>query len=128
MTANRYKVLEVSDAVNFCQCCGKTNLKRVVFIEDTQTGDVQHFGTTCATQPAKGFGLDREVKAAIKAHDGALAAVMTSAHRRYRAQGGKYDQHKPGEWTAADKALFAECVEQARQERDAFFAGFTKIK
>lgn len=43
-----YKLLGVNDDKDFCSCCGKQGLKRVVWMEDNRTGEVNHFGTHCA--------------------------------------------------------------------------------
>ena len=42
------KILGLTDAVNTCDCCGRKNLKRTVAIE-AESGDLMHFGTTCAS-------------------------------------------------------------------------------
>lgn len=87
---SRYEVLGVNDDKDFCQCCGKVGLKRVVFIRDNETDEVRHFGTTCAMSPVKGFGADKEIRSAIESFrrtQGALAAI---AHREYRKVGGTY--------------------------------------
>ena len=62
----RFKVLGINDEQDSCQCCSKTGLKRVVWIEDTETGDIQHFGTSCAQSPNKAFGLKSEISKAIR--------------------------------------------------------------
>lgn len=84
MSANRFKVLGVNDDRDFCECCGKTNLKRVVWIEDTETGNVQHFGVVCAASPRKAFGLGREIKQAVCA-DGKRREVADRAARNAEA-------------------------------------------
>lgn len=86
----RYQVLEVSDSRDFCECCGKTGLKRVVFIRDTETDEVKHFGTTCAASPVKGFGVDKEIKAAIAKFSNFEKCLNSMSHYDYRKQGGKY--------------------------------------
>ena len=43
-----YKILGVNDDKDFCSCCGKQGLKRVVWLEDNRNGEVNHFGTHCA--------------------------------------------------------------------------------
>lgn len=50
-------------------CCGKTGLKRVVWIEDTETLEVWHFGTSCAENPVKAFGLKTEIRKAVREFD-----------------------------------------------------------
>lgn len=43
------KVLGINDEKDFCQCCGKKGLKRVVWCE-LEDGDIVHYGTTCASK------------------------------------------------------------------------------
>jgi hypothetical protein len=70
----RFNVKAVNDDRDFCMCCGKSGLKKVVWIEDTETSQISHFGTTCASSPAKAFGLQQEIKKAIKDHEKAQKA------------------------------------------------------
>ena len=45
------KILGVNDDADFCDVCGKTHLKRVVWIQDLEgDGGIIHVGTTCATK------------------------------------------------------------------------------
>lgn len=55
-----FKILAVVDDVNCCECCGKTDLLRTVAIENLTTGEIKYFGTTCALQPVKGFGIEKK--------------------------------------------------------------------
>lgn len=48
--ATEYKVLGVNDDKDFCSCCGKTGLSKVVWMEDNRTGEVSHFGIVCASK------------------------------------------------------------------------------
>lgn len=91
-TNSRYKVLGINDDQESCDCCGKQGLKRVVWIEDTETGAVMAFGTTCALKPSKGFGRDTEtnIKKAIRAFDQWQQSRWQQAHFFYRKAGGKY--------------------------------------
>ncbi len=41
------KILAITDETTTCECCGKTNLKRVVVIEK-DNGDVVRYGSDCA--------------------------------------------------------------------------------
>ena len=73
-TASRFVIKGINDEQESCSCCGKTGLKRVVWIEDTETGDINHFGTSCATQPSKCFGISKnEVNAELRKFKSALA-------------------------------------------------------
>lgn len=42
------KILGTDDAVNTCDCCGKTNLKFTFAVE--VDGEVLHYGSTCVTK------------------------------------------------------------------------------
>jgi len=82
--ANRFKVLGINDDKSFCECCGKDGLQRVVWIEDTETGEIKHFGTTCAASPKKGFDLKEEIKQEIRRFDYAQKAILSWAWNLYR--------------------------------------------
>ena len=43
------RALGTTDAVTSCDCCGKSGLKLTVAIE-LDTGEVVHYGTTCASR------------------------------------------------------------------------------
>lgn len=86
----RFEVLGVSDDRDFCECCGKQGLKRVVFIQDHETGDIKHFGTTCAASPVKGFGVDKEIKNAISRFESRSKVVSHMAYREYKKRGGQF--------------------------------------
>lgn len=86
----RFQVTGINDKRDFCECCGKNGLQRVVWIVDTETGDEKHFGTSCATRPAKGFDCVEEIKDAIKRHGEMQKMAYIRASRRYRAEGGAY--------------------------------------
>lgn len=104
--ASRYEVLSVNDDSDSCECCGRTGLKRVVFIRDAETDETKHFGTTCAMSPVKGFGVDREIKAAIKRADDYNRTLAILANTAYRAAGGQFVAKDSITWTHADPTLF----------------------
>ena len=113
--ANRYNVVGVNDDKDFCECCGRQGLKRVVWIEDTETQEVKHFGTTCATAPVKGFGVDKEVKQAIRKFQDQEQTVYRYAYSLYRKAGGTLEGTAQTGWTFTDKALHGDCVTRARE-------------
>jgi hypothetical protein len=84
----RFQVLAVNDKRDFCECCGKQGLKRVVWILDTETGYEKHFGTSCAAKPAKGFDVNVEIKAAVKAREVFEKSCLIRAAKAYKAAGG----------------------------------------
>lgn len=43
------KVLEINSETSVCECCGKSNLKRVVVIEK-DNGEIVRYGTDCAAK------------------------------------------------------------------------------
>lgn len=79
------RILGINDDRDFCQCCGKTGLRRVVWIENLETGTIRHFGTTCAGKNAP--ALFGEIKEAVKEHNKELsAAVEQELAKRRRAR------------------------------------------
>lgn len=88
-----YRILAVNDSRDFCECCGRQGLKRVVWVADEETGEHHHFGTTCAMAPAKGFDK-AAVKTAIRAFENLQGRAWAQAHAKYRAGGHGYH------WTA----------------------------
>lgn len=51
MKTNEIKILGVNSDKDSCDCCGKNNLKRVVWLD--MDGDVVAFGTSCAARALK---------------------------------------------------------------------------
>lgn len=113
---NRFQVLSISDERDFCECCGKTGLKRVVFVRDTETDEVKHFGTTCANSPAKGFNLGNEIKAAIAKHNSYLKCLNQIAYSEYKRAGGSYIGNSTDGWKPANQSLYTQ-VRQAAVAR-----------
>jgi hypothetical protein len=48
-----YKMIAINDDTSTCECCGKSNLKRVVTIENVETGEVVRYGVDCAAKAMK---------------------------------------------------------------------------
>ena len=72
---DRFQVIAVNDSADFCECCGRKGLKRVVWVLDNETGEHKHFGTSCVLSPLKGFGVKKEVQSAIREFDYQQAAA-----------------------------------------------------
>ncbi|QOV06318.1 hypothetical protein CPT_Maja_098 [Burkholderia phage Maja] len=127
--SKRYIVRGVNDDRDFCECCGKKGLKRVVWIEDTETSEIKHFGTTCAAQPVKGFNADRDIKAAIREFDNRLKDINRRAYFMYKQAGGKHIAHttKAGEWVPENKDLYDRIRAEATIEIDKFYNRFKAI-
>jgi hypothetical protein len=120
----RFVVRGINDDKSFCECCGKSGLQRVVWIEDMDTGEVKHFGTVCALNPAKGFDCVAEIKSAIKAAKDEEKAICSTAMFRYRkVHGGQMinSRDKDGSpiATVADRTLWQQCLTEATNMRRA---------
>jgi hypothetical protein len=96
---NRFNFLGINDDKSFCECCGRQGLKQVVWVEDTETGEIKHFGTTCANQPAKGFNIKKEIAAELRSIAWKKSEAARQAMGLYRASGGQMisgeDKHGP---------------------------------
>ena len=113
LARNRYQLVAVNDCRDYCECCGRKGLKRVVWIVDLETGEEKHFGTTCAMAPSKAFGLDREIKQAIREAEHAIKVRWTRAWHAYKQAGGTTEQFAPGQWRATDRALLDRLYQEA---------------
>lgn len=82
------RILGINDDRDACDCCGKTGLKRVVWIEDTESGEIRCFGTTCASKNTP--ELFGEIKKADKEDKHLEENAWMKAHRVYKNEGGKY--------------------------------------
>lgn len=114
--SNRFSVVGVNDERDFCECCGKSGLKRVVWVRDAETDDVKHFGTTCVLAPSKAFGLEKQVKEALDSFKSREQYIFRAAYASYKGRGGSYVAHpaKPGTWTPADPQLYAAVLADVR--------------
>jgi hypothetical protein len=111
----KFKVLAVNDDSDCCECCGKTGLKRVVWIENTETGEIRHFGVVCATKPEKGFECEKEINTAISVFEQAERFAHKKAWQLYKQAAGSVVTMAGGYGVeAADKALYKSCLEQAK--------------
>ena len=82
-----YKTLGTDDAVNTCDCCGKSNLKFTVVMECIESGNVVHFGSTCATRHS-GRKLSA-ITSEIETRQRAISAAVEQAMRN-SAEGRAY--------------------------------------
>lgn len=118
---NRFQVRGINDDKSFCECCGKSGLQRVVWIEDMETGEIKHFGTSCAVKPAKGFDCTTEIKSAIREFDAAQKSVFATAGHLYRKvyNGSRVSGvDEKGPFTKyTDDALWARCIQEAKMQR-----------
>ena len=92
-TTKKFRILAIVDDVNACECCGKSDLLRTVAIENSETGEIKYFGTTCAMQPAKGFGIEKkELSDKLSDFKFAQQRMWPVARRIYKERGGKMIQ------------------------------------
>jgi len=116
-----HKVLAVNDDKDFCECCGKSNLKKVVWIENTETGEIRHFGVICVLKPAKGFGVEREVKSAERSWASKLQAIYSMAWKAYKAAGGSVETSEDGRSIyAANRALYDKILKETKSKHEWF--------
>ena len=45
-----YQILGINDDESYCTLCGKVALKRVVWMENTETNEINCYGTCCAAK------------------------------------------------------------------------------
>lgn len=72
-----------NDEADTCSCCGRTGLKRVVWLEEADGGEAAPYGTTCAALLLTGRKLNRSE--AEKAVDAAFADACHKIVARWRA-------------------------------------------
>ena len=72
----------------------------MVWIEDSETQEIKHFGTTCATAPAKWFGVEKEIKQALLTFNAKQRALFQLSHGIYRKAGGTYTGNGQDGWKA----------------------------
>lgn len=122
-TEKSYKILGVNDDESTCDCCGKRGLNSVVWIENLLTGEIRHFGTTCALQPAKALGITKqEVDGAARDFKRKMQAVFRNAWIAYKNSGGKMNMVNDYTWEYADKELHSKMVAEARKQLSWMFA------
>jgi CMP-N-acetylneuraminic acid synthetase len=120
---SRFLVKGVNDEKDSCECCGRQGLKRVVWIEDTETNEIKHFGTTCALKPAKGFASDAEIKRAIRDFEHSEKSFWMAVYRMYRNAGGQYEMHPTEAYSVpSDRRLYDECAKQLRERQKRYDA------
>jgi hypothetical protein len=75
----RYKVLGTTEDADGCFCCGRTNLKVYVAMEDLVDGGLAYFGTTCAAAMEK--VTEKVIRAEVKAVEAEKAAAVAAEKR-----------------------------------------------
>lgn len=77
-----YRILGISDEVNTCDCCGRSNLKATVEILFDDADEPLYYGRTCAARHVhvKVVEIDRGIRAAEVARYEAERAARNAAH------------------------------------------------
>jgi len=113
---SRFQIKGINDDTDFCMCCGKQGLKKVVWIEDGETGSLEHFGVICAINPSKAFGIG---KADLKQHEVVFqhiqSVISSRARRLYREAGGEMKMATHYSSIPSNVELWNQCRESARQ-------------
>jgi hypothetical protein len=79
---NMARALGTDDSINTCDCCGKSNLKFTVIIEQ-DSGEIVHYGQVCA---GRNTGKSRpQINAEIKSHKAAQENAARQAWRTHPA-------------------------------------------
>lgn len=119
-----FKILGTTDAVNACDCCGKSNLKFTFEVD--RDGETVHYGSTCVTKhtgrPLR--VINKEIEAAIDAKKAAASkkfhaapeylaerAKIAEARRLNLRPGREFADHSRAEMLAAQavqRAIAAE--------------------
>jgi acetyl-CoA carboxylase carboxyltransferase component len=78
------KITAINDEQDYCSICGKTHLKKVVWLEDSTTGELHHVGTECAAKLLKISKL--ETTKQIKAYEKKLQAEQKQKEAELKKQ------------------------------------------
>ena len=62
---SKFTFLGINSDKDFCTCCGKSDLSKVVWFEDNTTGEIIHVGTTCGSK-MKGSGFKKPSMSTMK--------------------------------------------------------------
>ena len=91
-TARRFTVLGTTDEVTTCDCCGRSDLKSTVALNDGDNGDaIVHFGCVCAARAMNVASVEvrkaaRDADAAkVRAEMVARAAAADAEYARTQA-------------------------------------------
>lgn len=85
MTYTTLTALHIDDSVNTCDCCGRTNLKATVLMQDTETGALLNFGRVCA---ARNSGkTTQQLTKEVRAHRHACIGLAGNELMAMRRQG-----------------------------------------
>lgn len=83
MATSKHRIIGVNSDKDECSCCGKQNLSKVVWIENTESGLISHYGTTCAAyilSPKSGKKADVNHLLLQRAESWGLAIIEPIQH------------------------------------------------
>ncbi len=72
-----FKIIGITDDSHICECCGKKNLKKVVVMENIDTGSIVRYGTDCAAKAMRIKKADVDYEFDIRAK---VALWIKSGH------------------------------------------------
>lgn len=115
----KIQVLGISRDFNTCECCGKTELSKVVRILELESGVVLNFGTTCAAKANKYDTLEafnaakKEISKAVRNYEDTVKSAHIIAYSALKRVFGVTRQ-QTGEWTVnATAEVIDRCFQQA---------------
>jgi hypothetical protein len=76
------KALYITDEINTCECCGRTNLKATVAMQ-LSDGGILHYGRTCAARNSGKTGqqVTKEIRAELKLAHGRTMNQLADMRR-----------------------------------------------
>lgn len=78
-----YRLLGIDDSVTTCECCGRSNLKCTVVLEDLETLAIVRYGRDCG---AKALGRRKSAGAADKIEREARSLTIDTIEKELRAR------------------------------------------
>jgi hypothetical protein len=78
MTNDRYQILGTDGDYQGCDRCGKTDLKKTIVIQDTETGNIVRYGVDCAGALLTGKAKSRKRGEAATTHADRISAVRAA--------------------------------------------------
>ena len=121
LEAKQVKVIGYTTEYNFCECCGKENLKGTIALEIN--GNIAHYGTTCAYNQNKYDTLEaaatikKEVKSLVSKRNKLEMQYFNSVYMMLKYHDISYPKKENGGSTnevvahiqkVVDKAMFEE--------------------
>jgi hypothetical protein len=124
-------ILGTTDEVNTCDCCGRTDLKDTVALEDDQTGAILYYGCVCAAK--KQNVPSKQIKSeAKKADDIRRKAAQAEKNRLDEIEDSRYqafiDNKVAGQRVTPDVFTGRVTGKENRFNQLQFLGGFVKVR